>query len=248
MFSINKRLSVDIHVHTIASGHAFSTISELCSEAGKHQVRMVGIADHGPSMQGAPHLGYFRMRPDIREIKSDCELLFGCEANIISVAGNIDLPQNALEELDYFLVGLHNYTPYSEVQNSTKNNTNAIVNCIQKIKPLAISHPIHPGFKVEIEPIISVAQFYGVALEINNRVLNRYSSEVDVVPNTKKLIEFAMERKVKLLISSDCHYCGQIGDISSILKWFPNINETADSVINNSTDTLKKELFKDDAK
>jgi putative hydrolase len=51
------QLSADLHCHTIASGHAFSTLSEMASGAARRGLDLIAITDHGPSMDGACHAG-----------------------------------------------------------------------------------------------------------------------------------------------------------------------------------------------
>ena len=42
----NKNALVDLHVHTVASSHAYSTIYEYIMEAGRKGLKMIGISDH----------------------------------------------------------------------------------------------------------------------------------------------------------------------------------------------------------
>ena len=47
---------LDMHTHTIASGHAYSTVIEMAKEASKRELKYLGITDHGPEMPGGPHI------------------------------------------------------------------------------------------------------------------------------------------------------------------------------------------------
>jgi len=49
------KLVADLHVHTVSSGHAYSTIEEYAARAKKIGLKGVAITDHGPAMPGAPH-------------------------------------------------------------------------------------------------------------------------------------------------------------------------------------------------
>ena len=44
-------LEADLHVHSIASGHAFSTIQKLSEAAAKRGLKMIALTDHGPNYQ-----------------------------------------------------------------------------------------------------------------------------------------------------------------------------------------------------
>ena len=50
----------DLHCHTLASSHAYSTVTELAGEAARKQMLAVACTDHGVSMQDAPHIWHFR--------------------------------------------------------------------------------------------------------------------------------------------------------------------------------------------
>ncbi|NYS35137.1 PHP domain-containing protein, partial [Streptococcus danieliae] len=54
---------VDLHAHTIASTHAFSTVNEYFAEAAARGMKLFAITDHGPEMQDAPHEWHFGNMP-----------------------------------------------------------------------------------------------------------------------------------------------------------------------------------------
>ena len=51
---------LDLHTHTIVSGHAYSTLNENIAAAKQHGLKIYGISDHAPKMPGSTHLFYFR--------------------------------------------------------------------------------------------------------------------------------------------------------------------------------------------
>ena len=46
---------IDLHVHTISSGHAYSTILENVIAAKEAGLKYVGISDHTSKMPGGAH-------------------------------------------------------------------------------------------------------------------------------------------------------------------------------------------------
>lgn len=77
---------VDLHTHTIASGHAYNTIYEMARSASEKGVQLLGISDHAPAMEGSASRHYFRSSRCIPRELFGIRLLFGCELNIISQA------------------------------------------------------------------------------------------------------------------------------------------------------------------
>ena len=51
---------LDVHTHTIASGHAFSSLQEMAKSAAEKRLRLLGITEHTPGIPGTCDLIYFR--------------------------------------------------------------------------------------------------------------------------------------------------------------------------------------------
>ena len=51
---------LDLHTHTLASGHAYSTITEMAKAASKQGVKILGITEHAPTIPGTCQLFYFQ--------------------------------------------------------------------------------------------------------------------------------------------------------------------------------------------
>ena len=82
---------LDIHTHTIASGHAYNTIYEMAQSASRKGLALLGISDHGPAMEGSASKHYFRSCRCIPRELYGVKILFGCELNIMDYDGGIDL-------------------------------------------------------------------------------------------------------------------------------------------------------------
>ena len=50
---------LDIHSHTIASGHAYNTLYEMARAAADNGMELFGSSDHGPALPGSSHEMYF---------------------------------------------------------------------------------------------------------------------------------------------------------------------------------------------
>ena len=98
---------MDLHTHTVASGHAYNTIYEMARSASERGLSLLGITDHGPAMKSGVPANYFnnfKMLP--RELYG-IKLMFGCELNILDYDGKIDLPQSMLEKQDFTVASIH---------------------------------------------------------------------------------------------------------------------------------------------
>lgn len=43
---------LDVHTHTVASGHAFSTLQEMAAAASEKGLKLLGITEHAPAYRG----------------------------------------------------------------------------------------------------------------------------------------------------------------------------------------------------
>lgn len=47
---------LDLHTHTVVSGHAYSTLNENIAAAKENGLTIYGVSDHTPKMPGSTHL------------------------------------------------------------------------------------------------------------------------------------------------------------------------------------------------
>ena len=46
-------IELDVHTHTIASGHAYATITEMASAASRQGLKLLGITEHTKGIAGS---------------------------------------------------------------------------------------------------------------------------------------------------------------------------------------------------
>ena len=91
-----KRFLVDTHTHTVASGHAYGTVTEMAKAASEAGLRLLAVTDHAPKLPGAPHEMYFRNFKVIDREMFGVKLLMGVELNIIDHRGTVDMEEGLL--------------------------------------------------------------------------------------------------------------------------------------------------------
>ena len=206
-------LKIDLHIHTVASGHAYSTILESARYANSVGVEVIAITDHGPSMDGSSLPGYFGNMGRIPRKMCGVNILMGCEANVIDLSGKVDLGVDIIDGLDIILVGLHKFTPYPS-NSSLSDNTNALISAITNHKVHVVSHPYRPDFPVDIIELVRAASGQGVVLELNLSLLKLFSNDKELLKQINLMIEAAEKMRVKIAVSSDAHIATEIGDDS----------------------------------
>lgn len=229
-------LEADLHTHSIASGHAFSTVKEMAEYAAQKGLKMIAVTDHGINMPGGPHEYYFSQIMGLPRCIEGVEILKGVEANIIDTNGNLDMPVYLLEKIDLVLAGFHGDTGYEA--GSVEQNTRALIAAIQNPYVHIISHPGNPEYPVDIDRIVQAARIAGKALEINN---NSFSlSRPGSAPRCSHLARLAAKAGNLVSINSDAHNCFSVGNFEEALEIAIKAGIKPEQVLNTSVDLIRE--------
>ena len=117
---------LDIHTHTVASGHAYGTIREMAQAAAEKKLDLLGISEHAPGIPGTCEPIYFsNLRVAPRNLYG-VELVYGCEINVLN-DGTLSL-KKYVEKLDYAIVGIHGLCYEDAVR---ERNTDNVISCME---------------------------------------------------------------------------------------------------------------------
>lgn len=84
------KFEADTHSHTLASGHAYSTIKEMAAAAQSKGLKALALTEHAPEMPGTCGLFYFLNLDVVPRECCGIRLLMGAEVNIMDErAGSI---------------------------------------------------------------------------------------------------------------------------------------------------------------
>ncbi len=222
------KIVVDSHTHSVASGHAYSTIQEMAKEAPVNGIEMFVLTDHGPAMKGAPYLYHFGNLRTIPKELYGVKILKGVEANIISYSGELDMPEQYLRLLDFVLVSFHDIciTPVS-----MEEHTNAIINLLKNPYVDAIGHSGNPQFPIDIDKMVLAAKEYNKMIEINNHSFYVRKGSDD---NCRAIALKCKEHGVKIVCGSDAHISFDIGHFDKVKEVLTRIEMPEDLVLSSS--------------
>ena len=169
-----RKVLLDAHTHTVASGHAYSSLQEMAKAAADMGLEVLGITEHGPSVPGTCPTLYFKNMFVVPRQMYGVRLLMGCEINILDTKGSLDLTDEQIGWLDIAIAGVH----AAWYQAGTKEeNTQGLVNVIKNPKIHIISHPGDGSCELDFEPLVLAAKEANTLLEVNNHSLCHQESE-----------------------------------------------------------------------
>ena len=218
---------VDLHAHTIASTHAFSTVNEYFAEAAARGMKLFAITDHGPEMQDAPHEWHFGNMPILPRIVNGVGLLYGLEANIKNKQGETDCNEKIARHLDIILAGFHE--PVLEPQ-SLEDNTEAMIATIRSRKVQIITHPGNPKYPIDIKAVAQAAKECNVALEMNNSSF--LHSRAGSKKNCIEIAKAVKEAGGWVALGSDSHHVSYLGRFNEVVEMLKSIDFPESRILN----------------
>lgn len=221
----------DLHTHTIASGHAFSTLSEIVAGASDAGLELVAITDHGPECPGAAHPWYFMNLRAIPQQIGGVRILTGVEANPVPGTDNgIDLPDEILEKLDFVAVGLHPLTGWDKA--SERETTAGLIRAMTSPLVDMVTHPGTPWFRVDVDEVVACAVEHGVILELNNSSFEPNVSRSRDSSMERGFARAAVEAGAFIAIDSDAHHAASVGRFDRAVAVAAELGLRADRLVN----------------
>lgn len=208
---------IDLHTHTLASGHYTSdTATMLAGAAASQGLVVLGITDHGPAMAGAASVSYFsglRIAPPVR---FGVRVLYGAELNILDAHGTVDLPGDVLAGLDFALAAMH---PGVTAELSRQEVTAAYLAVMENPAVKVLAHCDDPRFPADYEAVVQAAAQSHVLVELNEASLKPCSYRGDTRQAAAELLFWCRKYRHPILLGSDSHGQDGVGKMPSCLRF-----------------------------
>ena len=220
--------TLDLHTHTVASGHAYSTVQEMAKAAADKGLKLLGITEHAQGIPGTCDEIYFHNMRIIPRKMYGIDLMFGSEINIIDHDGTLSMEERIIEKtLDIRIAGIH--LPCYEVGTVTQN-TNAYVKAIENPMIDIISHPDDSRIPIDYEMIVDAAK-------------ENHTSRVGAWQNLQIMLQMCEEKKVPVVAGTDAHFSSAVGVFDHVEVLLQEMNFPEELVVNRSVDVLKQEIL-----
>lgn len=200
----------DLHIHSsfnLQPSHDLGNddFDEIMKKAEEMKYEYVGFAEHNPksSLIDTEVVSILKKRKAYIEKKLSGEQYFiGLEVDIFP-NGHIALPKDAIQYVDYLVVGVH-----SVFNLKSKEMTMRVLEALKNPKVKILAHPSgryfgkREGFDLEWEKIFDACKKNNIALEIN-----AWPERLDL---SDVLVREAVKNGVKLVVNTDSHAVEQM--------------------------------------
>lgn len=223
----------DLHTHTVASTHAYSTITEMVESAKQKGLYALAVTDHGMTMVGAPDEIYFRNLHVLPDYMDGVRVLKGIEANIADYEGRLDADNRLLRHLEWVVASLHSITITGEPD--VNKCTQAYLAVCDNPYVNVIGHSGSDYYAYDYETVVKRCAQTSTLIEINSSAIRNGRSNIN---NCAKIAQLCKKHNARVVIDSDAHILNDVANVPESLKLLEDINFPAELVVNSSVENL----------
>lgn len=224
---------LDVHTHTIVSGHAFSSMQEMVRAASDRGLEILGITEHAPGIPGTCDPIYFRNLHVVPREMYGVRLLLGAELNILDTEGTLDLDENYYRILDLRIAGIHSLCWHGGTR---EENTAAMLKVVGNPWVQMISHPGDGTADLDFAPIVQAAGEHRTLLEINNSSLIPSRGKVKARANNLEILRLCRRQGIPVILGSDAHISFSIADYRYLWDLLDESRFPAELIMNTQPD------------
>ena len=232
------KIIADTHCHTIASGHAYSTLEEMARVAKERELYAIAVTDHCLKMGNAPDELHFENLKILPKYIQGVRLLRGVEANVCNYEGDLDLTERISGTVEWVIASMHPQvldTNLSDPEICTKAWLNVAKNPAVNV----IGHSGQEFFRFDYEKVIPEFGKNGKLVEINN-------SSFKVRPGSKEnctaIAKICKKYSVPIVVNSDSHFSALVGKFDEALDLLNEIDFPEDLVVNANKERFQRYL------
>lgn len=251
-------IKTDTHMHTLCSGHAYSTIEENV-RAGKEQgMEAIGITDHfsrlfvpDTNFQYYGHFGNYKAVP---KEWYGVRIFAGAEVDITDLDGNLFGNDMVLpfsfapgrkptylewlgRSVEYFIASVHD-RQFAEGA-SLAETTRMYCRVLENPKVLIIGHIGRAGVPFDLDEVLLAAKQLDKYIEINEGSMI-YPEHITGL--CQKIAERCAELGVKISLGSDAHSAWYVGRFGQALAMLERIHFPEELIATRSRELLEERV------
>ena len=227
------KLIADLHTHTLACGHAYSTVTENAAQAEKAGLTMMAVTDHGPQMDDTPHLWHHHNYHVLPRIINNVFVLRGIEADIIDNKGGIDIDDDLARKLDWVIASYH-------WGDGTKSEiTESYLRLLENPHVCCLGHTDNPHFDYDMREVCKACHTYGKAMELNVARI-RDERNVQTREFYKRLLSVCAEEGAFVVVNTDSHFWNTIGNFDPALGIISEVGFPEKLLLNADEENIKQ--------
>lgn len=231
------QIQADLHTHTIASTHAYSTITENCAYAAEIGLRAIAMTDHGMASPDSPHKWHFDNLSILPRTIKGVYVIRGVEANIVDDDSGIDIDVSTLESLEWVAASFHSQT---FIPGNERKNTETYLKLCENQYIDMFAHPTTTKFPFDMEVCIKKFKEYGKLVELNESSIISGKSPISICA---EMLRLCKKYELPVVVNTDSHYCELIGHTDTASELIDALGFPYELVFNADWDRVREHII-----
>ena len=231
-----RQVVADMHTHTLASTHAYSTLLENADYAREIGLHGIGFTDHGPLTPDSPHIWHAAsIMHTIPESIHGIRIYRGVEASLTDFKGGLDVPKDIYSMLEWVIASCHS-TP-TTYPSSIAEMTDGWLAILNDPYVDLMGHSGTPKYEYDYDTVAKEAAKLGKIIEINS---HSFVARRGAKQNCRDIARMCKKHGTYISINSDAHFAFEIGRGGEAYEMLDEIGFPDELVLNNSVEKLEK--------
>lgn len=229
----------DMHTHTCASTHAFSTVAENARWAAEQGIRYMAMTDHSLDMPDAPHIWHFYNMRVIPDELFGVKVIRGIEADILNEKGELDIYEPYMYEcLQWVNASMHDCV----IKPTNKaDHTSAYIGALNNPYVDVLCHTDDPQFDYDFDAVCIECAKQGRLMEIN---VSRLLRDRRAKGQYALMLEACKKHGTNIIVNSDAHFYTAIGAFEKAEELLGEMDFPEELVLNASQERVEEYLKK----
>ena len=221
----------DMHTHTIASTHAYSTVTENVAEAERKGIKLLAVTDHGLAMPDAPHKWHFLNLGALPRKLGDVFIIRGVEANFTDFDGNIDVTDDMYSCFDWIIASYH--LPV-RMPGTMTQHTNSYIKALENPRINCLGHTDSRNYPYDIREVCVACRKFGKAMELNAARIRNIEKPAcqEAYRFYRNLLTICAEEGTNIVVNSDSHFWNTIGEFDLAARLIDEVKFPLELVLN----------------
>lgn len=223
----------DMHTHTVASDHAYSTITENAKWASEIGLVYLGMTDHGVKMEDAPHRWHFCNLGVIPRFLHGVRIIKGVEANIMDYDGNLDMDDDMYGSVEWINASFHD--PCC-LPGTIEQNTRAYIRVLEQPKVCVLGHTDSVWYPYDVDSVTAACREKNIAIEFNH---SRFRNPSSIENLKNNILPACIKNKCNIIVNSDAHFYTHIGAFDGAAQILSEMDFPKEQILNSDLDRFE---------
>lgn len=232
------QIIADLHTHTLSSTHAYQTMLEMAAAAKDLGYAALALTNHGPSMPDAPHSWHFGNQSALDRVVDGVTMLYGAEANVMDMDGNLDFTPGQLRGMDWVVASIH--SPCLPGLLTEKEANRIWMAVAEKPDVDCIGHSEQQNYRYDYDLVTRAFARGHKVVELNG---NSFNVRKDGIPNMRTLLRACIKNGCRIAVDTDAHSARQLREnVPALLHMLEELDFPQELVVNATRQNLVNEL------